>query len=301
MDHFAKFHIIWALEHKCAEEVSEGVERYILSYFGLPEIWQSDNRKEFKSTLMVNLIEPWDGNCKIIYGRPRHPQSQGLVEQGNGSLERMIASMLIQFNTNDWVNLIPKIQYNLNTQKTTDCTPFEIVFNKQPNIGNQKKIVQLVTRNNEEIELDVDQNEFDQVQPNVENQVELEPNVQLVQVQPNVENQVELEPNADHDEPNEELNENNNVKRTIRSKVRSNQEKAARKMEEKHNKKRNKRTLEFEIGDRVSVLIPRIDRGSSDLPRLPGVIGRVNKDFYEIVCKFGILNDCLRACDLEIL
>ncbi len=38
MDHFSKFHIIWALEHKCAEEVSEGVERYVLSYFGLSEI-----------------------------------------------------------------------------------------------------------------------------------------------------------------------------------------------------------------------------------------------------------------------
>ena len=31
MDHFSKFHIIWAQEHKCAEEVSEGVERYVLS------------------------------------------------------------------------------------------------------------------------------------------------------------------------------------------------------------------------------------------------------------------------------
>lgn len=74
-------------------------------------------------------------------------------------------------------------------------------------------------------------------------------------------------------------------------------EQSAKKMEEKHNKKRNKRTLEFAL---VSVLIPRIDRGSSGLPRLPGVIGRVSREFYEVVCEYGILNDCLRACDLEM-
>ncbi|CAF1137190.1 unnamed protein product [Brachionus calyciflorus] len=79
MDHFTKFNVLWALVNKCAD----------------------DNGKEFKNVLMLSLIESWDGNCKIIHGRPRHPQSQGLVEQGNGTLERMIASMMTQFNTNN--------------------------------------------------------------------------------------------------------------------------------------------------------------------------------------------------------
>ncbi|RNA39627.1 hypothetical protein BpHYR1_026382 [Brachionus plicatilis] len=55
--------------------------------------------------------------------------------------------------------------------------------------------------------------------------------------------------------------------------------------------KRNKRTSEFDEGDKVSVLIPRIDRGGSDLPRLPGFIGQKSGEFYEIVTEFGILND----------
>lgn len=92
------------------------------------------------------------------------------------------------------------------------------------------------------------------------------------------------------------------IKVPIRDTVRDNQEKAAKKMQEKHNKKRNKRTLEFAVGDKVSVLIPRIDRGGSDLPRLPGIIRRVSNEgeFYEIVTEHGILKDCLRACDLEM-
>lgn len=74
----------------------------MLAYFGLPLIWQSDNCLEFKNSKMTILLKSWDGNCKIIHGRPRYPQSQGLVEQANGTLERILASMMVQFETNDW-------------------------------------------------------------------------------------------------------------------------------------------------------------------------------------------------------
>ncbi|CAF1050241.1 unnamed protein product [Brachionus calyciflorus] len=55
--------------------------------------------------------------------------------------------------------------------------------------------------------------------------------------------------------------EDDNRAKSIRKKVNKNQEKNAELVERKHNKKRNKRTLEFEIDDKVTVLIPRIDRG----------------------------------------
>ena len=65
--------------------------------------------------MMVKLIESWDGDCKMIYGRPRHPQSQGLVEQANGTMEKMIAAMIAQFKSNNLVSFLPKIMYNFNT------------------------------------------------------------------------------------------------------------------------------------------------------------------------------------------
>ena len=52
----------------------------------------------------------------MLHDRPRHPQSQGLVEQANGTMERMIACNMMQFKTNDWVSFLPKIMYNMNTQ-----------------------------------------------------------------------------------------------------------------------------------------------------------------------------------------
>ena len=49
--------------------------------------------------------------------------------------------------------------------------------------------------------------------------------------------------------------------------------KASQKMADRYNKGRKVKT--FEAGDKVSVQIPRIDRTSSDLPRLPCIIVQV--------------------------
>jgi hypothetical protein len=117
VDHFSKFHIIWAMEHKSAEEVVSGLHRLVFPYIGLPKILQCDNGKEFKNKEVHALIKKWEGDCKMIHGRPRHPQSQGLVEQANGTMERMIASYESQFKDNDWEEFLPLIMYNLNTQQ----------------------------------------------------------------------------------------------------------------------------------------------------------------------------------------
>ena len=80
------------------------------------------------------------------------------------------------------------------------------------------------------------------------------------------------------------------------------QGKNADKMIKQHDHRRNKSTREFKIGDTVSVLIPRIDRGGSDLPRLPSRVLKISgqKDFmYQIITKYGIIDNYLRICDLE--
>ena len=70
-------------------------------------------------------------------------------------------------------------------------------------------------------------------------------------------------------------------------------------MEKKHNHKRNKRTISFSIGEMVSVSIPHIDRVGCDFPRLPVVVSDIKHDMYVLVCKYGILDVCYRADDLE--
>ena len=79
-------------------------------------------------------------------------------------------------------------------------------------------------------------------------------------------------------------------------------DKNASMMIKKHDHKRNKTTREFNIKDNVSVSIPRIDRGGTDLRRLPGKIVNVTKGvnkFYTVLTVWGILNGKYRATSLE--
>jgi len=61
--------------------------------FGAPRILHSDNRKEFVARIIKDLITLYP-KTMIINGRPRHPQSQGLVEKGNDILETKLSAWL---------------------------------------------------------------------------------------------------------------------------------------------------------------------------------------------------------------
>lgn len=43
-------------------------------------------------------------------------------------------------------------------------------------------------------------------------------------------------------------------------------------MMDKHDPKRNKKTVAFSIGDGVSVKIPKVDVGGTEMPRLPAIV-----------------------------
>ena len=78
-DHVSKFSALFAQTSKEASECATSLAIFI-KFLGEPEICQSDNGKEFKGMLLILL--KWHG-IKIVYGRPRTPRTQGLVEQGN--------------------------------------------------------------------------------------------------------------------------------------------------------------------------------------------------------------------------
>ena len=63
--------------------------------FGAPTILQSDNGKEFMASIIKEIVALWP-STKIINGRPRHPQSQGLIEKGNDVLEVKLSSRRIE-------------------------------------------------------------------------------------------------------------------------------------------------------------------------------------------------------------
>ena len=85
----------------------------------------------------------------------------------------------------------------------------------------------------------------------------------------------------------------------IRELVVTNQDKAVEKMMNKHDHKRNKATRDFKVGDHVSVKKDKIDKGSSELSRVPCVIIREAHNKFELLTEFGILDNMRRADDLE--
>ena len=66
------------VKHKTAEEVVNQLFD-IICLLGPPHILQSDNGRQFKDVDLAKMIrELWPG-CRIVHGKPRHPQSQGSV------------------------------------------------------------------------------------------------------------------------------------------------------------------------------------------------------------------------------
>ena len=46
--------------------------------------------------LIGDVVSSWPGHVQLISGCPRHPQSQGLVEQAHYTLERMISAKVVE-------------------------------------------------------------------------------------------------------------------------------------------------------------------------------------------------------------
>ena len=111
MDHWSKFHVLFALQRKIGTEVAWNLATKVFAYLGLPKILQSDNGREFTSTLINELVKNWPGYTTIVNGRPRHPQSQGLVEKGNAKVEEVLACHFHENKTNHcWTDWLHEIQ-----------------------------------------------------------------------------------------------------------------------------------------------------------------------------------------------
>ena len=85
--HWLKFIFAFPLPQKAAKEVTSTLEKWVFPFFGLPSIIQSDNGREFGNKLIEEVLASWPGSVQHVSGQPRHPQSQGLVEQAHYTLE----------------------------------------------------------------------------------------------------------------------------------------------------------------------------------------------------------------------
>ena len=130
-DHFSKASFLYALPNKTAEEVAKCMGQWI-GMFGVPKIIQCDNGTEFKGVLLI-LLKKY--GIKILNGRPRHPQTQGLVEQANGVMKAKLRCWLEEHPGCGWTDALPDITLAINRQSHTTLggkMPYEVFYNRKP-------------------------------------------------------------------------------------------------------------------------------------------------------------------------
>ena len=129
-DHFSKYSVACPMPSKTSEEVVKVVLTWIM-HLGPPKILQSDNGTEFKGALTILLRQH---GIQVINGRPRHPQSQGMVENANHILKDKISAWRSDHQSSSWVSSLPEVIAGMNSQRSsvTGRTPYEIAFGQAP-------------------------------------------------------------------------------------------------------------------------------------------------------------------------
>ena len=136
----------------------------IFPYFGVPRILHSDNGREFINNVIEGLQAMRHIEIQLVSGRPRHPQSQGLVERAHQTLQKKLGGEIMKskLKTPPWSEWLPKIAcklfvalmlfdyiclsgtkhlflfishidaMNTQTHEAVGTSPYELVFGQKP-------------------------------------------------------------------------------------------------------------------------------------------------------------------------
>ena len=106
MDYFTKWPEAYALSNQEAETVAKVLVDQFVSLFGTPAQLHSAQGRNFESQVFTEM-------CKLLGIKktrtaPLHPQSDGMVERYNRTLEHQMA-MFVNENQKDWDRHNPSI------------------------------------------------------------------------------------------------------------------------------------------------------------------------------------------------
>lgn len=82
---FSKYTWLFPLVNKEAAGILHVIQ-FLFEKEGFPDIFHSDNGKEFVANIVKNFLK--EKEISIRHGRPRHPQSQGQIENLNKLVKR---------------------------------------------------------------------------------------------------------------------------------------------------------------------------------------------------------------------
>ena len=114
IDYFSRK--VWArpLQNKKKETVLEGLQSIFDEMTIKPHIIQSDNGSEFKNYYTINWYK--QNGIQHIFTLPYAPESNGLIENFNKQLRKMMREIFIRTNDLNWVDYLQLLCDNKNTQ-----------------------------------------------------------------------------------------------------------------------------------------------------------------------------------------
>ena len=132
-DHYTK----WVKLKPCkTEEVASNLVTIFYS-LGAPNMFQSDNGKEFDNRILLETLNSLWPSPKIIHGTSRKPQSQGSVENVNGRVENILQILLEKEGHSHWAKELDKVAYMKNTTLHTilSTSPYKVLYCRDPPRG----------------------------------------------------------------------------------------------------------------------------------------------------------------------
>ena len=130
-DYFTRWVEAYAIPNQEATTVAEKLVNNMFCHFGLPEQLHSDMGAQFESRVvkeMCNML-----NISKTHKTPYHPQSDGLVERANRTIQNMLTAAT-NTQAENWESCLPKVclAYNTSKHMSTGYIPFYLMFGRQP-------------------------------------------------------------------------------------------------------------------------------------------------------------------------
>jgi hypothetical protein len=131
IDICSRFVVLKPIQNKKAPTIAKALIE-VFCEFGIPQIVQSDNGKEFVNQVMTRFKTQAGFDHRLI--TPYYPQSNGAAERTVGSSMTLLKK-LVEGVTGEWDLYIPSVQLAMNNKysQRLDATPFSVMFGRKMN------------------------------------------------------------------------------------------------------------------------------------------------------------------------
>lgn len=118
--------------HEATEFIDNLIEHWIFAY-GVPRVILSDRGSAFVGSLMKQLSKILQ--IDHVLSTPYNPQSHGLVERSNQSIQQIMRALLLAHHDaeKNWDKYVNHVVFVMNTtiNKSTGYTPYELIYGRK--------------------------------------------------------------------------------------------------------------------------------------------------------------------------